>query len=337
MINFHFLKKPFFFIIGFYYLFFIGLVANLLTSLNYIIYKETTSWFFFVALYFVIFLAVFYLLNDVFLDKYINRHIIKFTSFLGSKIVSTLEFAMENMPFFVVNLIWFYISFFLIHSSMVYYNDISIGFEYIYQLLNIVRILVVVPCFIVFYCSVGTPSFHMEKAAFEIPTKAIKELARKAVHLIHQNPKVGGTIGVPGAGYATAVAHKGNVEAAMQSTLEDAKIDLNNPEHQLQYLTDVTFNELWKEVQRISIVNKTTAVGMSMEDFKRFVTGEPSIVKEFNRAVADLKAQKLNVLLAQQHSIRAQDRVPTGTKVSDSAEIPSPHSCLENVYFIDWF
>lgn len=278
----------------FVYLFNICFITSLIQCIYFLSYYSRNSninLFGYSSFIVVVLIAVFsFKFRHFYLTLVFNEMSMKFIL----KLKEILAKGQKHYSYTCFILFHFYVAFSIFHFMMIFFYEIDITFELIYQFLNVIRLFFFPLALLAVTLNFYPDFFRMEGLLHEGSQKAINQAVEQLLEFLKQsgnikkNPKTAFALyTVTGVGIG-AVAHKNHLQQQFEQSCK--RLDINVTEIPSVLLGDPVGIELYKSVlTTISQVDQS-AVAILASDVKNFLTKNPTLREQLSERLVKFKS-----------------------------------------------
>lgn len=297
----------------------------------------------FASLFFMGLIALF---SEKFRNFYLSLFFNKISIYFVSKLKDLFIFTKENYPRLCFIFFHLYIVFSIFHLCMVCFYYIDVNFEFVYQLLNLVR-LVFFPLFLFIVFSTLFPNFFkMEKSLGEGLSKALSEATLQLLDFlkdkgnIKRNKKTAGLIYLATGTSLVAVGHKHNLQEQLATNSKKFGLDFTSVPEFIAH--DAEAIMVYKSaLKTISEIDQSD-LSLLASDVSNFLTSNPTLRQRFSQDLVEVKASQAVFQAKKQRDLdHANDigisRLAPASTDSEielsSSLIPKIQSAVETLFF----
>lgn len=210
------------------------------------------------------------------------------------KLKEILTKAQNQYSYTCFILFHFYIAFSIFHFMMLYFYEIDVTFEIVYQLLNLIRLFFFPLILLMVTLTLFPDFFKMEGIVVESSNKLIIQATSQLLDFLKElgnvkkNPKTAGLIyAITGTGLV-ATAHRFNLQEQFTQTTE--KLGINFADVPPALVNDPAGYELYKSVLKTISQIDQSALSVLASDIKSFLTKNPTLREKLTLDLTHFKA-----------------------------------------------
>ena len=287
--------KNFFFTSIILYLINISFLGSLGQSIYYLIFFERSIAISY-AVFFCFFLCiVFYLVIPKFktfiIEIWFNEIFIKYYLYGSINFVKNLQ---QNKPFLIFFFIHSFLSLLMLHLFMLFINEIEFLPEFLYHLVNIIRLFFYpVVIFYILLIFINNNYLQMNPYLENTIYKNLSIIMKEFTVVLadssnfRKNPKTAVAIYTAVSTTGAVVGHKHFLNQNMQEMNKAIGLDIKS-------LTAGTLKTEYDRAMYSKAVNallnsQDSAASITLYDVTQFLTGNPTIIKQYKQAMLHLK------------------------------------------------